>query len=64
MTLAREGYRSRLSDHVNRRDHDFFTVVDATVTPLDGSGSWEAPIVMVARHHIRLLVPREDSAPA
>ena len=26
MTLAREGYRSRLSDHVNRRDQEFFTI--------------------------------------
>ncbi len=26
MTLAREGYRSRLSDHVNRRDQEFFTL--------------------------------------
>ena len=33
MTLPSEGYRSRLSDHVNRRDVDFFTIQDAVVTP-------------------------------
>ena len=26
MTLPTEGYRSRLSDHVNRRDQPFFTI--------------------------------------
>ena len=58
MTLPREGYRSRLSDHVNRRDHEFFIVVDAELTALDGSGrNWRAPVVMLARRHIRLLVP-------
>ena len=29
LTLPREGYRSRLSDHLNRRDQEFFTLVHA-----------------------------------
>ena len=29
LTLPSEGYRSRVSDHVNRRDHEFFTILDA-----------------------------------
>jgi hypothetical protein len=58
MTLPREGHRSRLSDHVNRRDAEFFTIVDARVTPLDGDGDgWQAPVLMLARSHIRLVVP-------
>jgi uncharacterized protein DUF6812 len=58
LTLPREGYRSRLSDHLNRRDHEFFTVVDAQLTRLDGSGQdWKAPVLMLARRHIRLIVP-------
>lgn len=32
--LPSEGYRSRLSDHVNRRDQDFFTIQDAVLTAL------------------------------
>ena len=28
LTLPREGYRSRLSDHLNRRDQEFFTLFD------------------------------------
>jgi hypothetical protein len=60
LTLPREGYRSHLSDHVNRRDHDFFTIVDAQMVALDGSGrDWQAPVLMLARRHIRLIVPAE-----
>jgi hypothetical protein len=60
LTLPREGYRSRLSDHVNRRDQEFFTIVDAELVSLDGSGrDWKAPVLMLARRHIRLIVPAE-----
>jgi hypothetical protein len=58
MTLPREGYRSRVSDHVNRRDQEFFTMVDCQLTSLDGSGrDWTTPVLMLARRHIRLIVP-------
>jgi hypothetical protein len=57
MTLPSEGYRSRLSDHVNRRDQQFFTIQDATLTPLDGGESWDAPVLMLSSLHIRLIVP-------
>ena len=63
MTLPKEGYRSRLSDHVNRRDQEFFTIQDAKLTALDGSGrDWSAPVIMLARQHIRLVVPDDDRA--
>src|SRR5687768_3078023 len=62
MTLPTEGYRSRISDHVNRRDQEFFTIVDAELVALDGSGrDWTAPVLMLARRHIRLIVPAADS---
>jgi hypothetical protein len=58
LTLPTEGHRSRLSDHVNRRDQEFFTITDAELVPLDGSGSdWTTPVLMLARRHIRLIVP-------
>ena len=57
MTLPTEGYRSRLSDHVNRRDQQFFTIQEAKVAPLDGGEAWEAPVLMLATRHIRLIVP-------
>ena len=63
LTLPREGYRSRLSDHVNRRDQEFFTIQDADVTSLDGSGrNWQSPVLMLARRHIRLIVPASEGA--
>jgi hypothetical protein len=63
MTLPKEGYRSRLSDHVNRRDQEFFTIQDAKLTALDGSGrDWSAPVIMLARQHIRLVVPDDESS--
>jgi hypothetical protein len=63
LTLPREGYRSRLSDHINRRDHEFFTILDANLSALDGSGrDWQAPVLMLARRHIRLLVPASEGA--
>jgi hypothetical protein len=61
MTLPSEGYRSRLSDHINRRDQEFFTLQDAKLTRLDGSGGdWSAPVLMLARRHIRLIVPDSE----
>jgi hypothetical protein len=58
LTLPREGYRSRLSDHINRREQEFFTIQDANLIALDGSGrDWKAPVLMLARSHIRLIVP-------
>ena len=63
VTLPREGYRARLSDHLNRRDHDFLTLQDVRVTALDGSGrAWDAPVLMLARRHIRLIVPASEGA--
>jgi hypothetical protein len=63
LTLPREGYRSRLSDHINRREQEFFTIQDASLTALDGSGrDWGAPILMLARRHIRLIVPLSEGA--
>jgi hypothetical protein len=60
MTLPREGYRSRVSDHVNRRDQEFFTMVDCQLTPLDGGRNWSTPVLMLARRHIRLIIPEPE----
>jgi hypothetical protein len=58
LTLPAEGYRSRLSDYVNQREREFFSVEAATVTALDEPGRTERiPFVMVARRHVRLVSP-------
>jgi hypothetical protein len=63
LTLPQEGYRSRVSDHVNRRDQEFFTILDADLVAIDGSGrDWNAPVLMLARRHIRLIVPASEGA--
>lgn len=61
LTMPREGYRSRLSDYVNQRDREFFTVSDATVTELDASDkSRQAPFIMVGRSHVRLIATASE----
>lgn len=58
ITLPHEGYRSRLSDYLNRKDQEFLIMVDAELNALDGSGrDWSSPVLMLARRHIRLVVP-------
>jgi uncharacterized protein DUF6812 len=58
LTLPREGYRSRLSDYVNQRDREFFSIQDAILTALDEPHEVrQMQFVMVARSHIRLIAP-------
>jgi hypothetical protein len=58
LTLPAEGYRSRLSDYVNQRDREFFSIQDATLTSLDRpEQKEELAFLMVARRHIRLIAP-------
>ena len=64
ITLPQEGYRSRISDYLNRREQDFITLTNVELRSIDGSGrDWDTPILMLARRHIRLVVPTggEDS---
>jgi hypothetical protein len=61
LTMPREGYRSRLSDYVNQRDREFFTVSEVTITELDTpENSRRAPFVMVGRSHVRLIATASE----
>ncbi len=61
LALPREGYRSRLSDYVNKSDRDFFPIVEATVISLDGtSATQEIAFALVARPHVRMIIPSEQ----
>jgi hypothetical protein len=60
--LPLEGYRSRISDYINRPEQEFLTLINVELRSIDGSGrDWDSPVIMLARRHIRLIVPtRED----
>lgn len=52
LTLARDGYRSRVSDVLNASERDFITLTDVTVTPLEGGPPELHPYMSLARRHI------------
>jgi len=62
LTLAREGYRSRVSDVLNASERDFLTLTDATVEPLAGGPVESHPFLAVARRHIVFAVGQVEAA--
>ncbi len=63
-TLARDGYRSRLSDLLNASERDFIALTDATVTPLDGGPPADHGFLAVGRSHIVFAVTLDDDGEA
>lgn len=62
--LPSEGYRSRLTDHLNAAERDFVALTDVEIVPLDGAGeSRRHPFIALARRHIVLATTvKADSA--
>lgn len=63
LTLPREGYRSRLSDFLNRGDLDFIPLVNAEIGSLNGAaagGTGVRSFIAVARTHVQLAYPFEE----
>jgi len=59
--LPQEGYRSRISDYINRPEQEFITLINVELRSIDGSGrDWDSPVIMLARRHIRLIVPTRE----
>jgi hypothetical protein len=52
LTLARDGYRSRVSDVLNASERDFLTLTEVTVQPLQGGPLELHPYLTLARAHI------------
>jgi hypothetical protein len=52
LTLARDGYRSRVSDVLNASERDFITLTDVTVKPLDGGLTELHEYLSLGRRHI------------
>ncbi len=61
LTLARDGYRSRVSDVLNAAERDFITLTDVTVTPLEGGPVELHPFLSLARRHIVFAVAADDA---
>jgi hypothetical protein len=64
LMLARDGYRSRVSDMLNAAERDFLTLTDVTVQPLDGGPAEQHAFVAVARAHIVYVVAPVGEQPA
>jgi Family of unknown function (DUF6812) len=60
LTLARDGYRSRVSDVLNAAERDFITLTDVTVTPLEGGPTELHPYLSLARRHIVYAVAADE----
>jgi hypothetical protein len=62
VTLPPEGYQSRFSDAVNRPEVAFIPLLDVEITPLAGGGGVRRDFIVLAKQHIRLAYPLEESA--
>jgi hypothetical protein len=62
LTLPREGYRSRLSDFLNRGDFDFIPVVNAELSPLNGGAPETRSFIAVARTQVQLAFPFDQDS--
>ena len=65
LTMPREGYRSRVSDYLNRGDLAFIPLANAVVTTIDGSErSEERDFIAIGRTHVQLAYMPDGSEPA
>ncbi|HEX4115573.1 MAG TPA: hypothetical protein VHY18_06835 [Solirubrobacteraceae bacterium] len=65
LMLARDGYRSRVSDMLNASERDFLTLTDVTLMPLDGGPTERHAFMAIARAHIVYVVaPGPDTSSA
>jgi len=64
ITLARDGYRSRVSDVLNASERDFITLTDVTVAPLEGGPVELHPYLSLARRHIVFAVAGPETPQA
>jgi hypothetical protein len=60
LTLARDGYRSRVSDVLNASERDFITLTEVTVAPLEGGPVQLHDYLTLARRHIVFAVAGSD----
>ena len=61
VSLPTEGFRTRLSDVLNRQDTIFITLVNVELTPVDGGNNESHGFVAVARDQVLLAYEAESS---
>ena len=65
VTLAENGFRSRVSDLLNASEREFISLTEVTLEPLQGGPTGQRSFVAVSRHHIVFVTPLgEDDAAA
>jgi len=63
LTLAADGYRSRVSDLLNAPERDFIALTDVTIEVLDHEGAGtEHDFMAVSRLHIVYAIPMGEAA--
>ena len=60
VTLARDGFRSRISDMLNAPERDFIALTDVTIEPLDGGPKMSCEFLALARTKIVFAMPVTD----
>jgi len=60
LTVARDGYRSRVSDVLNASERDFLTLTEVTVAPLEGGPIELHDYLTLARRHIVFAVAASE----
>jgi hypothetical protein len=61
LTLARDGFRSRVSDVLNASERDFITLTDVTVAPREGGPVELHAYLSIARRQIVFAVAAPDA---
>ncbi len=66
VTLAENGFRSRVSDLLNASEREFLSLTEVTLEPLEGGPTVTREFVAVSRQHIVFVTPLgdEDAAAA
>ena len=62
LSLARDGYRSRVSDVLNASERDFITLTDVTITPIEGGPTELHHYLTIARRHIVFVISAAEAA--
>ena len=57
LTLAANGFRSRVSDLLNATEREFISLTDVELVPLDGGEPTRREFVAVSRQHIVFVTP-------